>query len=64
MAAARCGELGAMAGGGVYTTIVSFGKTQADGSKAGSFGLQMSAEKWTQFPGVVYTGGPVINWKF
>lgn len=50
------GDIGAMAGGGVYTDIWKF--------THGALGIQVSAEKWTQFPGVVYLGGPVFNWSF
>jgi hypothetical protein len=50
------GEIGAMAGGGGYTDLYRFAH--------GALGIQISAEKWTQFPGVVFLGGPVLNIKF
>lgn len=50
------GDIGGMAGGGGYTSIWTF--------THGSLGVQMSAEKWTQFPGVVLLGGPVFNISF
>ncbi len=57
-------NLGAMVGAGCYTSLLSFGKAQADGTKAGSLGLFVAMEKWTQFQGEIYHGGPVLNWKF
>jgi hypothetical protein len=51
------GAIGAMAGSGLYTTLWH-------PSANISLGIQLSAEKWTQFPGVVYHGGPVFNWTF
>lgn len=50
------GEIGAMAGGGLYTSIWKF--------THGSLGIQVSAEKWTQFQGEVFHGGPVLNISF
>ncbi len=57
-------NVGAMVGGGGYTSLLSFGKAQADGTKAGSLGLFVAMEKWTQFKGEIFHGGPVVNWKF
>lgn len=50
------GDLGAMAGGGGYTSLWTF--------THGNLGIQLSAEKWTQFPGVVFHGGPVLRLTF
>jgi len=50
------GEIGAMAGAGGYTDIYKF--------THGAFGIQVSAEKWQQFPGMVFLGGPVLNISF
>lgn len=50
------GQIGAMAGAGGYTDIYKF--------THGALGIQISAEKWTQFPGMVYLGGPVFNIRF
>jgi hypothetical protein len=50
------GAIGGMAGAGGYTDIWKF--------THGSLGVQVSAEKWTQFPGVVFLGGPVLNISF
>ncbi len=50
------GEIGAMAGGGLYTEIYHF--------THGSLGIQVSAEKWTQFQGEVFHGGPVFTLSF
>ncbi len=50
------GELGAAVGGGIYTDIYTFSH--------GSLGLQISAEKWTQFSGFVLHGGPVLSISF
>jgi hypothetical protein len=50
------GEIGAMVGGGGYTSIWKF--------THGALGIQVSAEKWTQFPGMVFLGGPVLNISF
>ena len=47
------GDIGAMVGGGVYTSIFTF--------THGSIGFQGSAEKWTQFTGAVFHFGPVAN---
>jgi hypothetical protein len=51
------GDIGAMAGGGLYTSVYKF-------SDNASLGVQLSAEKWTQFQGYVLHGGPVFNWSF
>lgn len=50
------GEIGAMAGGGGYTSLWTF--------THGSFGLQISVERWTQFSGYILHGGPVLNVNF
>jgi len=50
------GEIGAMVGSGNYTMIHSWGKSK--------LGFQVSVEKWTQFPGVVYHFGPVFTLDF
>lgn len=50
------GDIGGMVGGGGYTTIWQF--------THGALGVQVSAEKWTQFPGMVFLGGPVFNISF
>lgn len=50
------GEIGAMAGGGLYTEVYKF--------THGSLGIQVSAEKWTQFQGEVFHGGPVFTLSF
>lgn len=50
------GEIGAMAGGGLYTELYRF--------THGSLGIQVSAEKWTQFQGEVFHGGPVFTLSF
>jgi hypothetical protein len=57
-------NVGAMVGSGAYTSLFSFGKVQPDGTKAGSVGLFVAIEKWTQFNGEIYHGGPVLNWSF
>lgn len=51
------GVLGAALGGGLVTPIWQ---------PTPNFGisLQVSAEKWTQFQGAVYHGGPVLSWSF
>lgn len=50
-------NIGGMAGGGGYTDIHRF-------SSNAVLGVQASVEKWTQFPGEVFLGGPVFNWNF
>lgn len=50
------GDIGAMVGAGGYTTLWQF--------THGALGVQMSAEKWTQFNGMVFLGGPVLNISF
>lgn len=50
------GDIGGMAGAGVYTDIWKF--------THGALGIQISGEKWTQFPGFVGLGGPVLNVRF
>ncbi len=50
------GDLGAVTGVGLYTDIYRF--------THGALGLQLSAEKWTQFSGEVFHGGPVLNISF
>jgi hypothetical protein len=50
------GDIGAMAGGGLYTSLYTF--------THGSLGIQVSAEKWTQFQGEVFHGGPVLTLHF
>jgi hypothetical protein len=50
------GAVGAMAGGGLYTDIYKF--------THGSIGFQVSAEKWTQFSGEIFHGGPVFTLSF
>lgn len=50
------GDIGAMAGGGLYTSLWAFSH--------GTLGLQVSAEKWTQFQGEVFHGGPVLTIHF
>jgi hypothetical protein len=50
------GEIGAMVGSGNYTMIHSWGKSK--------LGFQVSIEKWTQFPGVVWHFGPVFTLDF
>lgn len=50
------GELGAAIGGGLYTDIWKF--------KNGSLGVEISAEKWTQFQGEIFHGGPVLTISF
>jgi len=50
------GDIGGMVGGGGYTTLWQF--------KHGALGLQVSAEKWTQFSSFVFLGGPVLNIRF
>jgi hypothetical protein len=52
------GDIGAMIGGGAYTSLLTWGGGN------GSLGLQITGEKWTQFPGPVLLGGPVLNWHF
>lgn len=51
------GDIGGMVGAGGYTDLYRF-------STNAGLGLQISGEKWTQFPGIVLHGGPVFNWKF
>lgn len=50
------GDIGAMAGGGFYTEVYHF--------THGSLGIQVSAEKWTQFQGYVMHAGPVFSLSF
>lgn len=50
------GDIGAMVGAGGYTSIWQF--------THGSLGIQVSAEHWTQFSGMVFLGGPVLNISF
>jgi len=50
------GDIGAMVGGGAYTDLWRF--------THGALGIQVSVERWTQFPGVVGLGGPVLNISF
>ena len=57
-------ELGAIYGGGWTTKLLSFGKTGADGTKAGTLDLGGGVEKWTQFPGNVYHVALSAGWKF
>lgn len=50
------GEIGAMVGSGNYTEIHTWGKAH--------LGFQVSVEKWTQFPGLVFHLGPVFTLDF
>jgi len=50
-------NIGGMVGAGGYTDLHRFSANAA-------IGLQVSAEKWTQFKGAVFLGGPVFNWNF
>jgi len=52
----RNGDIGGMVGAGGYTDLWKF--------THGALGIQVSAEKWTQFPGMVFLGGPVLNISF
>ena len=51
------GDLGAMLGAGGYTSIWQ-------PSKNVNLGLEFTAERWTQFPGMVFLGGPVLHITF
>lgn len=55
------GALGAIEGQGIHTDLLSWGTATTLGAKPWHLGVQFTAEKWTQFPGMVFLGGPTIT---
>ncbi len=64
-AGANNGSMGAIAGAGANTVLLKFGKADpTTGVKPGNLDVFATAEKWTQFDGMVYHIGAALKWSF